>query len=662
MTGETHGDEPRPAGWQSDFPTFHRTGARVIQISLEEFLGHASEQQDVAWERSIPLLQDEVREIDSRDPRSPRYTAILECRLPLDSRRPDAIFLVAGAVVVIELKGKALPTQADLDQAAAYARDLRAYHRECQDRPVHAVLLPTGSKDVPREVDGVWVTGPEALDRLVLDLTRAETAAAPTAEAFLDVAAYSPLPTLVEAARDLFEHHRIREVWRARARTEPAVERVAAIAEEAARTRTRRLVLLTGVPGSGKTLVGLRAVHAGYLDSLAVGRQGGKPTVPALFLSGNGPLVQVLQHVLRGAGGGGRTFVRHIKDYLDAYVPRAAKVPPEHLLVFDEAQRAFSADQVRQKHPRWPEAIVQSEPAHFVEVCGRMPEWAVLIGLIGEGQEIHLGEEGGLAQWRDAILGCPEPGAWSVHAPANVEAVFAGSGLPTTWEPTLNLDTGLRYHLAQDLHLFVAELLEPKPQPGGASIVADRLWRPRGHAVEGLRLWATRDLEVAKAYLRSRYDGQPDARYGLLASSRDKHLPAYGVDNTWQTTKRIALGPWFSEGEESPASCRHFASCVTEFGVQGLELEMALVAWGTDYRRHGGRWSDDLARRYRPQGVRLVNPFQLRQNAYRVLLTRGRDGTVVFVPPLDLLDETWAYLLESGFRDLGAAPADGDAT
>ena len=100
---------------------------------------------------------------------------------------------------MIELKGKALPTQADLDQAAAYARDLRAYHRECQDRPVHAVLLPTGSKDVPREVDGVWVTGPQALDHLVLDLTRAETAAAPTAEGFLDVAAYSPLPTLVEA-------------------------------------------------------------------------------------------------------------------------------------------------------------------------------------------------------------------------------------------------------------------------------------------------------------------------------------------------------------------------------------------------------------------------------------------------------------------------------
>ncbi len=361
-------DPDQTAGWDGGFPVFESTPKDVIKRCLTRFVEDASESQVRAWDDSIPKLQRETREVISADERAQTYTAILEYRLPLEARRADALFLVSGAVIVIELKGRSIPTQADLDQAAAYARDLSAYHRECHARATHAVLVPTRSNSRPELRDGVWVTGPHWLDELVCTLNADSKDEPPSVDAFLAESAYRPLPTLVQAARELFESREIREVWKARAATDPAVDAIAAIAHEAARTSTRHLVLVTGVPGSGKTLVGMRAVHAHHLDDLAVPRSRGKPATAGLYLSGNGPLVQVLQYVLRGAGGGGRTFVRHVKDYLDSYVPKPGKEPPEHLLVFDEAQRAFSADRVRKLHRTWSPELVRSEPEHFIEI------------------------------------------------------------------------------------------------------------------------------------------------------------------------------------------------------------------------------------------------------------------------------------------------------
>src|SRR5262249_40516505 len=147
---------------------------------------------------------------------------------------------------------------------------------------------------------------------------------------FLADDSYCPLPTVVQAARDLFEHGELPYIKRARACTDPALEAISGIAREAAATRRRHVVVLTGVPGSGKTLVGLQLVHARWLDALAVPRASGGSTVPAVFLSGNGPLVRVLQDALASAGGGGKTFVQDIKRYVKAYSGRRTRIPPEH--------------------------------------------------------------------------------------------------------------------------------------------------------------------------------------------------------------------------------------------------------------------------------------------------------------------------------------------
>jgi hypothetical protein len=628
-------------GWQSSLERFSRSEPRVVRLELQRFVADASPEQIRAWDQSIPWLQRECRELEVRDAAARGYTAILEYELPRDSRRPDVIVLERGCVAVLELKGALHPSQAALDQALGYARDLRAYHAACAGRAVTPALLVRGGGADAIERDGVYVVGPEGLDSL-LDKLSARSAPIISAEEFLAPDAYAPLPTIVQAARELFQRRELPMIKRARAATDPALQYISEIAREAARNRTRHLVLLRGVPGSGKTLVGLQLVHAHWLDDLAVPRANGRPTAPAVYLSGNGPLVQVLQDALKDAGGGGKTFVQGIKEYVRQHTRPGRPVPPEHLIVFDEAQRAHDAERVAHVHGK---PLGMSEPEHLIEFCERIPGWCVLVALIGSGQAIHVGEEGGVPLWRDAIQHSSRAAEWTVHgAPAFTETFRELPGA-TRWHPRLNLDTEIRFHLTPRVHEFVEGLLD------GLSV--DRL-----HAVAnelhngGHRFLVTRDLEVARSYLRDRYADARFARYGLVASSKDKLLPSFSVDNTFQTTKQLRVGPWYNAEPSDAQSCCQLETVATEFSSQGLELDCALLAWGSDLLWTGREWSIEFAGKNRPP---LKDPLTVRKNVYRVLLTRGRDGTVVFVPPDPRMDATFERLREVGFWDLSAA-------
>jgi hypothetical protein len=633
-------------GWESDFPKFRETSPRYICDSLKASIQDASPEQIRAWHDSIPPLQREVGEVLQLNSAASKYSTILEYELPMEFRRPDVVFLVGRGVVVVELKGKEVPSQADMDQAAAYARDLRCYHRECADRDVSAVLVPTRATGYQGERNGVHIAGPDAVDGLLERLGEGDTAQALTAEAFLREDAYRPLPTLVESARQLFRRHEIWAIPRARAATQPAVDHIAGVIHDAAKTGTRRLILLTGVPGAGKTLVGLQTVHARFLDDLAVERADGKPSAAGVFLSGNGPLVQVLQYELGKEAGDGKVFVRGVKEYVKRFSSRPGLIPPEHVLVFDEAQRAFDADQVGHKHAKTPGFTAgKSEPEHFIEFADRIPGWCVVLGLIGNGQEIHIGEEAGLGLWRKAIEGSRRSAEWEVHGPPSAGGLFDGFSRFHS-ERVLNLNTEIRYHLARDISVLVDSLLDadaPTPRPD----LGHRLDR------QGFHLRLTRDLQVAKDYLRERYREDPSARFGLVASAKDKDLERFGVPNSYQATKNLRVGPWYGDAESAPGglSCRHLTSCVTEFGAQGLELDATLLAWGTDLQVRDRRWSNARARGYM-RGARVRDPFRLRLNAYRVLLTRGRDACVVFVPTLPEMDETFEFLKLTGFQCL----------
>jgi hypothetical protein len=493
--------------------------------------------------------------------------------------------------------------------------------------------------DLRATIDDVRISSPRDIHQLLLEISEELSGEPITAAEFLAWDAYQPLPTLVQAARDLFRRKPLPMIKRARAATDPAVARVTEIAHEAASTGSRRLVLLTGVPGSGKTLVGLRLVHAGFLDDLAIDRGRGRPSAPAVFLSGNGPLVEVLQDALSDAGGGGKVFVRGVKDYVKQYSRSPTSTPPEHLLIFDEAQRAWDADHVGRKHKDQADNP-RSEPEHFIEFADRIPGWCVVVGLIGTGQEIHAGEQGGVIQWRRAVENARDPSAWTIHAPAGLEEVFQGGSLATEWELSLNLDTEIRFHTAYRLPEWVETFLSDD-SPLAIQDLGDALWK------DGYRLLVTRDLDAAKEYAHERFSDNPKARYGLLASSKAKDLPRHGVDNAFMASPR-RIGRWYNSPPDSEESCCRLEKVATEFSSQGLELDLAIVAWGSDFVRDGGAWSARLSGRTR----HVTDTLGLRRNVYRVLLTRGRDGSVLFVPDDPVYDETFGALLAAGARTL----------
>jgi hypothetical protein len=632
---------PVLAGWQSDMPTFEAAEPAAVCMRLADFVSDADDAQKNAWRSWVPQLQRQASKLLEAHPRAADYTAILEYRMPRDLRRPDVIVLEEGVVVVLELKGLQASERAGLDQVLAYARDLRAYHDECHNRPVVPILVRPTAGDEAACVDGAWVVSPAGIARLLKRL--ATTLSGPTLSPsqFLRDDSYCPLPSIVDAARELFEQGYLRTIREARARTDPALAAITAIAKEAKLTHTRHLVVLTGVPGSGKTLVGLQIVHARWLDALASPDGQSRPKSPAVYLSGTGPLVQVLQDALSAAGGGGQTFVQAVKKYVSHY-SKKNRIPPERVVVFDEAQRAHDPDQFAEVHKL--ESAELSEPDHLVAFMQRVPDWCVLVALVGTGQAIHVGEEVGLPLWRDALLRQAEGQGWVVHAPAAVATHFSDGGLATRITSDLDLDTELRHHLVPRVHELVEHVLADTVRHDTRELA--RFIHEQGH-----RFLLTRDLAVAKQYLQERYADSPAARYGLVASSRCKRLAASGVDNTYQTTKRLKVGRWYNATAADNDSCCRLESVATEFQTQGLELDMAILAWGTDLRRDAGSWSDAMATGYKKKKA-IRDSLALRRNAYRVLLTRGRDGTVLFVPAMAEMDETWEWLCGRGLVHL----------
>jgi len=313
----------------------------------------------------------------------------------------------------------------------------------------------------------------------------------------------------------------------------------------------------------------------------------------------------VLQYALQS-----RVFVQDVHGFLKQYGGGRSRVPQEHIWVYDEAQRAWDAAQVQEKrgHPL-------SEPEDFLRI-GARKNWALMVGLIGEGQEIHVGEEAGLAQWNEAVARMPDP--WVVHCPAKIAHVFRHAAAIDTSDH-LDLTVSLRTHLAEDVQNWVAGLLEGRLEQ--AADLAGRVRR------QGFDLYLTSSRDEAEAYVRERYRGQEDARYGLLASSKAR-LSEYGIYADFQSTKRLRVGPWFYDPPDKPLSCCRLRDTVTEFQCQGLELDYPIVCWGQDLVWDGKAWRSQMSRR-----TKARDPHQLRLNSYRVLLTRGRDGVCVFVPP-----------------------------
>jgi len=624
------------AGWQSQLANLVTTESQVVLSFLVERYPDADGGQRLAWSKSLEILQQEGGMVIKEYPQAERHGSILEYELPREGgRRPDIILLQDAAILVIEFKNKTRVHLGDIDQVSAYARDLREYHSECHGLPVIPILLYLGNP-VTMQVDGVILTTPGQFSELVLRLARQYTSKPPklALDAWLQ-GRYEPLPGIVQAARLLFERQPLPFIRRAQSAGIPqTVDHIIDLCEEARINRSRKLIMLTGVPGAGKTLVGLQSVHNERLNEwLPEDRQ---HLNPASFLSGNGPLVAVLQDALKN-----RTFVQDMHRYIREYaVKENAILPHERFVVFDEAQRAWTSGKVADFYKKKGIRVECSEPELLVRLTQRMPEGCVILALIGTGQEIHTGEESGIEGWIDAIVAAGKPHEWTIHAPHALHDLHDYKQVAGVDSEHLDLNMTLRSHAAEKLHEWVNGLLD---EPGKSEAELQDIGMDLRAA--SYPILVTRDLDWAKEYARFRFEGEANRRYGLLASSKARQLQAHGVDNRYD--RFFDTAKWFNAEPDHEKSCCQLDKAAQEFHCQGLELDLPIVCWGDDVL-----WDNTWKIRKGRQNPLVRDPDQFRRNTYRVLLTRGREGLVIFVTPGALMDGTAKRLIRCGARTL----------
>lgn len=539
---------------------------------------------------------------------------VFEYELPRErGRRPDILIIADDRIFIIECKDMKKLEQPHIDQLKAYVRDLKNYHSASFNIKFEPLLLMTLMVETREITQGITIISPDQLSD-VLNVTESYENIDP--EEWIN-SRYAPLPSLIAAAKMIFQNEPLPRIKKAESLgVNDAVEELIKIAELVLKIGEKHLALVTGVPGSGKTLVGLQLVHQLQKD---------EKTPTAVFLSGNGPLVDVLQHTLRS-----KVFVQDVHGFLKEYGGNKNDIPNEKVIVFDEAQRAWDSERVKEKR-----GTDVSEPLDFLTIGGRRPGGALMVGLIGEGQEIHLGEESGLIQWNDAIADSNVK--WIVHCPEKIANIF-NNAEKVLMNERLNLTATLRSHLAEDVDKWVEALLV-----GDFNLA-------RQYAInieqENFNIYVTQDIDVAKQYVKERYNGCEEKRYGLICSAKAKNLVQYDIKNDFYSMQRLTIGPWFNDPPESEKSCCVFNLPTTEFQCQGLELDLPIICWGDDFYREGNDWKNKGRVRYKSK-----DPFQVTLNCYRVLLTRGRDGMVIFVPTEGTVD-TFNALVDAGAKVL----------
>jgi hypothetical protein len=586
-----------------------------LELHLQGLLGfNAAGSQVEAWLEEIELLKRAFRDLAIAKPLSLEWSIILEFELPLEGgRRPDVVVLGPEKIFVLEFKQDPVLQRSSLDQVAAYARDLAEYHSESHGLQVVPILVPTRTRGRSELRDVVHVISP---DKLAPFLDSAD------GEKLIDLQEwlsgdYAPLPTLIAAAKMIFNNERLPSIRRAESYgVAKAVGRLREIVKNSEINSERALVFVSGVPGAGKTLVGLQFVYEeSNLDSQAI------------FLSGNGPLVEVLRDALKS-----KAFVSDLHAFIKSY-GTTSKIPKQHIIVFDEAQRAWDSSNMMIK-----KGVAFSEPELLVAIGEKIPNWTTLVGLIGHGQEIHTGEEAGISGWYEAIESQHAVSNWKVYSPPRFSKIFSNS--PVTEYEELDLNHSLRSKQAEYLHEWVQSLLVGKFAE--ASRISQKIW------IQNFPIFVSRNLDDAKNYVKVRFQGESEKRFGIVASSKDRVLPKYGIKNGFHETKQVKNANWYNSNLGEPGSCCNFEEVVTEFGCQGLELDMAVVAWGNDFLWDGSEW---LMRKMRTR-IPQQDPHQLRLNSYRVLLTRSREGLVIFIPPDADFDQTEHALLAAGARIL----------
>ena len=598
-----------------------------------------------AWLTQIEVLRAATSEFSG--------TLFLEFNVPRIGSRIDAVLISGAVIFVIEFKvGEQEFKRDQINQVWDYALDLKNFHLASHHAAIIPILVATNANysdarlDVPH-ADRVYL--PRKCNSAGLgDLIRVglqEIAGEPLSGRLWGIAPYQPTPTIIEAAQTLYAKHSVEAIARhdAGARNlQVTSQRIEQLIDSARELQRKVIVFVTGVPGAGKTLVGL---------NVATKKRDVSQSTHAVFLSGNGPLVAVLTEALtrdelerlRGRGERLRkgavkqkvkAFIQNVHHFRDAGLQDVGP-PDDHVVIFDEAQRAWdkamtASFMLRRKRRA---GFTQSEPEFLIDYLDRHVEWAVIICLVGGGQEINRGEAG-ISAWLDAIE--THFPTWYVHvSPDLTDSEYAAGNALDRLKNRVNVTKDQSLHLAVSMRSFRAEHVS-----GFVKAIIDCDRRVAAEILQQISaqypIALTRDLSRAKRWIREHARGTE--RFGLVASSGAQRLKPHAID------VRVEANPihYFLNDAADTRSSYYLEDAATEFQVQGLELDWVLVSWDADLRYATTDWNYHEFRGTRWTNIHKLDRRQYLRNAYRVLLTRARQGMVIFVPIGDSADPTRA--------------------
>lgn len=580
--------------------------------------------QNAAWVNEISVLTSALTSAVAANSLAGNWELILEYELPQQGgRRPDVIVLAGKTVVVLEFKMKAAPNTADLDQLNDYIRDLNYYHSEAQKAfKMCGALVLTKSTGAAVH-SGITSLCPVSIANFLLSHASPGQILATT---WVN-GSYLPAPGVISAAIAGWRHSPpTLPAWLAT--NLPSVETtirqiISAASQDLA--GVRRLIIVTGEPGAGKTFVGLNLAH----DTTVPGKK--------RFVSGNGPLVKVLNYALNQQ----QQIVTALHKFRDHFFK--SQQPLENVIIFDEAQRTLDLVYMQQKFSKQ-----HSEAYMMLEIITRTPNWGVLVLLAGTGQEIYKGEVG-LQVWFDELSKSFQTTNWHVHCSKADIQYLTGTPTSSAFNPPqnvqvhnapLHLNTALRQHGALDYAEWVESVLSGNSGSAAQHATAAGL--------KYFTLYVTRNVALAKQLVTDRYTNDPTKRYGILmVSGNDNLLRLHGVPPIPIDGQ---IEKWYLDPPSQRSSSCSLTSAASEFQCQGLDLDSTIVCWGDDLR-----W-DSTAKHWiiKPVNVQppVPNPKEMRLNKYRVVLTRARDGSVIFVPPKPSLNDTYDFLLNCGATPL----------
>lgn len=617
-----------------------------------------------AWLAQIEILRGQLAGMSG--------SVLFEFNIPRMGRRVDVILVVGPVVFALEFKvGERTFDRAAIDQVWDYALDLKNFHEASHDVSIAPILVVTEAAS-PTELR--FVADADKVFRPVLTnatnlRTAIESGLSAAAGSELDAiawarASYRPTPTIVEAARALYAQHSVDAIARFDAGAQNlhvTSRRIEELVEEARAKKEKFICFVTGVPGAGKTLVGLNIATQR--------RETGQPT-HAVFLSGNSSLVAVLREALtrdefarskqRGEkirkgkiGESVKAFIQNVHHFRDEGLIDAGP-PVEHVVIFDEAQRAWNLKETvnfmlrKKKRP----GFAQSEPEFLISCMDRHTDWAVIVCLVGGGQEINRGEAG-IEAWLNAAHKSFSHWKMFVSSRLTDSEYAAGRALelvrdggPTRFDDSLHLAVSMRSFRAENVSAFVKALLDCDKQQAREAFaqLADRY-----------PIALARNLTGAKDWIRSRARGSE--RFGVVASSKAMRLKPHAIDI------RVAVDPvhYFLNERDDTRSSYYLEDAATEFQVQGLELDWVCVTWDADFRFNGSGWNYHDFRGNRWCNIANPDNRMYLRNAYRVLLTRARQGMIIFIPvgdsgdrtrPPAFYDSTFNYLKELGIPEI----------